>query len=50
MKLTSYQKLKKQKDEFERLYSRAMKRLQESGKGILEDDVLIGGEEKINEK
>lgn len=41
-KLSSYQKLKKERDNFWRLYCRAMRDLRKLGEGIYSDDILTG--------
>jgi len=43
-KLSSYQKLKQEKEEFENLYYKTRKKLHNLGEGIDEDDILMGNE------
>jgi hypothetical protein len=49
-KLSSYQKLKQEKDNLFRLYYRARKRLQQLNQGIEGDDILLGFEHELIKK
>lgn len=46
-RLSSYQKLKKEKEEFENLYYKTRKKLHDLGEGIDGDDILMDFDMKM---